>query len=183
MARFSLQDRSIPLHFGPEMKWGRLDGPDAEQRQHRHPQGGNRCSDVCSARPRSSWACPCDDGPDLSRPTHHPDRAFCGRWTFRRARPPHRPVHVDDARPDHPHRECRWRRRHDRRGAHGARGPGRLHAADPSPGAGGGRDAYRNLPYDTVKDFEPLGLINQGPYVIVSKTGLETRTSPSSSST
>ena len=39
-----------------------------------------------------------------------------------------------------------------------------------------GATLYRNLPYDTVKDFEPLGLINQGPYVIVSKTGLETRT-------
>lgn len=35
---------------------------------------------------------------------------------------------------------------------------------------------YRNLSYDTVKDFEPIGLINQGPFVIVSKTGLETKT-------
>lgn len=35
---------------------------------------------------------------------------------------------------------------------------------------------YRNLSYDTVKDFEPIGLINQGPFVIVSKTGLEAKT-------
>lgn len=35
---------------------------------------------------------------------------------------------------------------------------------------------YRNLSYDTVRDFEPIGLINQGPFVIVSKTGLETKT-------
>lgn len=39
-----------------------------------------------------------------------------------------------------------------------------------------GATLYRNLSYDTVKDFEPIGLINQGPFVIVSKTGLETKT-------
>ncbi|MGU9979080.1 tripartite tricarboxylate transporter substrate-binding protein [Phreatobacter sp. HK31-P] len=39
-----------------------------------------------------------------------------------------------------------------------------------------GATLYRNLSYDTVKDFEPIGLINQGPFVIVSKNGLETKT-------
>ncbi|MCZ8313668.1 tripartite tricarboxylate transporter substrate-binding protein [Phreatobacter sp.] len=39
-----------------------------------------------------------------------------------------------------------------------------------------GATLYRNLTYDTLRDFEPIGLINQGPFVIVSKTGLETRT-------
>jgi tripartite-type tricarboxylate transporter receptor subunit TctC len=39
-----------------------------------------------------------------------------------------------------------------------------------------GATLYRNLTYDTVKDFAPIGLVNQGPFVIVSKTGLETRT-------
>lgn len=39
-----------------------------------------------------------------------------------------------------------------------------------------GATLYRNLAYDTVNDFEPIGLINQGPFVIVSKTGLATTT-------
>ncbi|MBX9991485.1 tripartite tricarboxylate transporter substrate-binding protein [Phreatobacter oligotrophus] len=39
-----------------------------------------------------------------------------------------------------------------------------------------GATLYRNLSYDTLRDFEPIGLINQGPFVIVSKNGLETKT-------
>jgi tripartite-type tricarboxylate transporter receptor subunit TctC len=39
-----------------------------------------------------------------------------------------------------------------------------------------GATLYRNLTYDTVKDFAPIGLVNQGPFVIVSKNSLETRT-------
>lgn len=39
-----------------------------------------------------------------------------------------------------------------------------------------GATLYRNLTYDTVNDFAPIGLINQGGFVVVSKTALETRT-------
>ncbi len=39
-----------------------------------------------------------------------------------------------------------------------------------------GATLYRNLAYDTVKDFAPVGLVNQGPFVIVSKLGIEART-------
>ncbi len=76
MARFLSADRSIPLHFGPEMKWRRLDGPDAEQRQYRHPQGGNRCSTSVQRGRDRHGPVHADDGPDLSRPPHHPDRPF-----------------------------------------------------------------------------------------------------------
>lgn len=39
-----------------------------------------------------------------------------------------------------------------------------------------GASLYRNLTYDTVNDFAPIGLINQGGFVVVSKNALETRT-------
>jgi tripartite-type tricarboxylate transporter receptor subunit TctC len=35
-----------------------------------------------------------------------------------------------------------------------------------------GASLYKSLPYDTVKDFEPIGLVNQGPFVMVSKNAL-----------
>lgn len=38
-----------------------------------------------------------------------------------------------------------------------------------------GATLYRNLAYDTVKDFAPIGLVNQGPFVIVSKLGVEAK--------
>lgn len=39
-----------------------------------------------------------------------------------------------------------------------------------------GATLYRNLTYDTVNDFAPIGLINQGGFVVISKNALETRT-------
>jgi tripartite-type tricarboxylate transporter receptor subunit TctC len=39
-----------------------------------------------------------------------------------------------------------------------------------------GATLYRNLAYDTLKDFAPIGLVNQGPFVIVSKLGIEAKT-------
>ncbi|MGL4285913.1 MAG: tripartite tricarboxylate transporter substrate-binding protein [Phreatobacter sp.] len=39
-----------------------------------------------------------------------------------------------------------------------------------------GASLYPNLPYDTLKDFEPVGLVNQGPFVLISKLDLPTRT-------
>ncbi|WP_439573633.1 tripartite tricarboxylate transporter substrate-binding protein [Phreatobacter sp.] len=39
-----------------------------------------------------------------------------------------------------------------------------------------GATLYRNLTYDTINDFAPIGLINQGGFVVVSKNALETRT-------
>jgi tripartite-type tricarboxylate transporter receptor subunit TctC len=38
-----------------------------------------------------------------------------------------------------------------------------------------GASLYERLAYDTVKDFAPIGLINQGPLVVVSKLDLPTR--------
>jgi tripartite-type tricarboxylate transporter receptor subunit TctC len=38
-----------------------------------------------------------------------------------------------------------------------------------------GATLYNNLTYDTLKDFEPIGLVNQGPFLIVSKNALPTR--------
>ncbi|MBN8942590.1 MAG: tripartite tricarboxylate transporter substrate binding protein BugD [Rhizobiales bacterium] len=38
-----------------------------------------------------------------------------------------------------------------------------------------GASLYPNLPYDTLKDFEPVGLVNQGPFVLISKLDLPTR--------
>ncbi|QCI66643.1 tripartite tricarboxylate transporter substrate-binding protein [Phreatobacter stygius] len=38
-----------------------------------------------------------------------------------------------------------------------------------------GATLYPNLTYDTLKDFEPIGLVNQGPFVMVSKLELPTR--------
>jgi tripartite-type tricarboxylate transporter receptor subunit TctC len=35
-----------------------------------------------------------------------------------------------------------------------------------------GATLYNNLSYDTLKDFAPIGLVNQGPFVVVSKNGL-----------
>lgn len=35
---------------------------------------------------------------------------------------------------------------------------------------------YPNLPYETLRDFEPIGLVNQGPYILTSRLTLETRT-------
>jgi tripartite-type tricarboxylate transporter receptor subunit TctC len=39
-----------------------------------------------------------------------------------------------------------------------------------------GASLYPNLSYDTLKDFEPIGLINQGPFVMISRLDLPTRT-------
>lgn len=38
-----------------------------------------------------------------------------------------------------------------------------------------GASLYPNLPYDTLKDFEPIGLVNQGPFVLISKLELPAR--------
>lgn len=38
-----------------------------------------------------------------------------------------------------------------------------------------GATLYPNLPYDTLKDFAPIGLVNQGPFVMISKLDLPPR--------
>ncbi|MEI8146684.1 MAG: tripartite tricarboxylate transporter substrate-binding protein, partial [Alphaproteobacteria bacterium] len=41
-----------------------------------------------------------------------------------------------------------------------------------------GATLYPNLSYDTLKDLEPIGLVNQGPFAMVSKLGLPISTLP-----
>lgn len=69
-------------------------------------------------------------------------------------------------------------------GAGGTTGAGRAARATPDGytllihhlALAAGATLYRNLTYDTVKDFAPIGLVNQGPFVIVSKLGIEAKT-------
>ncbi|MBL8568616.1 MAG: tripartite tricarboxylate transporter substrate binding protein BugD [Phreatobacter sp.] len=69
-------------------------------------------------------------------------------------------------------------------GAGGTTGAGRAARAAPDGytllihhlALAAGATLYRNLTYDTIKDFAPIGLVNQGPFVIVSKLGIEAKT-------
>lgn len=80
-------------------------------------------------------------GAGLSDPPDHHDRPVRSRRTDRHDRPTDRPRHVEIARTTDHRREHDGGRRHDRHGPRGARGAGRLHAADPPCRHGHGRDA------------------------------------------
>jgi putative tricarboxylic transport membrane protein len=69
-------------------------------------------------------------------------------------------------------------------GAGGTTGAGRLARAEPDGytlmmhhmALASGATLYPTLPYDTLSDFESIGLVAQGPYVILSRPGFPAQT-------